>query len=61
MNILEKVLRAVGEWTGLADPVESRLTPAHGWLLPSAADARRQVAAAMARRAARRGGRDGLA
>lgn len=61
MNILEKAFRALCSWAGLADPTESRLTPAHAWLLPTAADARRQVAAAMARRAQRRGGRDGRA
>ena len=59
MNILEKALRALREWMGLGDPVESRLAPAHGWLLPSAGDARRQLAVALARRADRRRGRDG--
>lgn len=56
--MLEKAFRALRSWAGL-DPVESRLTPAHGWLLPSVAEARRQVSAAVARRAERRGGRDG--
>jgi hypothetical protein len=57
MNILEKAFRALRSWAGL-DPVE-RLTPAHSWLLPSAGDARRQLAVALARRADRRRGRDG--
>jgi hypothetical protein len=61
MNMLEKAFRALRAWAGLADPVESPLTPVHGWLLPTVADARRQVAVAMARRAERRGGRDGRA
>lgn len=57
--MLEKAVRALRAWAGLADPVDSRLTPAHGWLLPSSADARRQVAAAMARRATRRAESEG--
>jgi hypothetical protein len=61
MKILEKAFRALRSWAGLGDPAESRLTPVHGWLLPVAADARRQVAAAMVRRAGRRDARDGRA
>ena len=61
MNLLKKAFRALRSWAGLDDPAESRLTPVHAWLLPAAVDARRQVAAAMVRRAERRGGRDGRA
>ena len=57
--MLEKVIRSVRSWAGLGDPGESRLTPAHGWLLPPLGDARRQVATAMVRRAERRAPREG--
>jgi hypothetical protein len=54
MNMLGRVFRALRVWTGLADISESHLTPGHGWLLPTAADARRQRTEADADRAARR-------
>ena len=40
MNVLTKVVHTLRSWMGLADPSESHLTPAHGWLNPSPADAR---------------------
>ena len=38
--ILSRALAAIRVWLGLNDPVENRLHPSHGWLLPLAADAR---------------------
>ncbi len=32
--LLSRVLVAVRAWVGLNDPVENRLHPSHGWLLP---------------------------
>jgi hypothetical protein len=42
MNVLGRVLHALRVWTGFADASESHLTPSHGWLLPTAADARQR-------------------
>ncbi len=42
MNMLGRVFHALRVWTGFADTSESHLTPGHGWLLPTVADARRQ-------------------
>jgi hypothetical protein len=42
MNMLRRVIHALRVWTGLADASESHLTPSHGWLLPTPADARQQ-------------------
>jgi hypothetical protein len=52
MNMLGKAFHMLRVWTGLADADESHLTPSHGWLLPAAADARRQQQTSDARRAA---------
>jgi hypothetical protein len=52
MNVLGKVFHKVRVWIGLADPSESRLTPSHGWLNPSPADARQERKDTDARRAA---------
>ena len=40
MNLLAKVFHTLRVWMGLADPSESHLVPAHGWLNQSPADAR---------------------
>jgi hypothetical protein len=56
MNTLGRIFHALRVWTALADPSESRLTPSHGWLLPTPADARRQRAEADTRRALLRRG-----
>lgn len=40
MNVLSKFVLKLRRWMGLADPSESHLTPSHGWLNPSPADAR---------------------
>jgi hypothetical protein len=50
--MLYNALHALRAWVGLANPVESRLTPGHGWLLPSIVDARRHVVEVLARRTA---------
>lgn len=42
MNMLGKAFRTLWVWVGLVEPPESHLTPGHGWLLPSAAEARVQ-------------------
>jgi hypothetical protein len=36
MRILSRAWYALRTWLGLADASDSRLTPSHGWLLPSA-------------------------
>jgi hypothetical protein len=53
MNLLGKVFHMLRVWTGLADASESHITPSHGWLLTTAADARRQRGDTDVRRAAR--------
>jgi hypothetical protein len=40
ISVLSRAIAAVRVWLGLNDPVEDRLHAPHGWLLPSAADAR---------------------
>jgi hypothetical protein len=52
MNMLGKAFRTLWVWVGLVEPPESQLTPGHGWLLPSAAEARVQRRDLDARRAA---------
>ena len=54
MNMLVRVFHALRVWTGLADTSESHLTPGHGWLLPTPADARRERTEGAVDRAARR-------
>jgi hypothetical protein len=56
MNMLGRVLHTLRTWTGLADASESHLTPSHGWLLPTPADARKQRKDTDAHRAALRRG-----
>lgn len=51
MSLLAKVFHKLRGWMGLADPSESRLTPSHGWLNPSPADARQARKDSDARRA----------
>ena len=53
MNAISRLFHALRVWTGLADAAESHLTPSHGWLLPTPAEARRQRLAADAARAMR--------
>jgi hypothetical protein len=48
MSWLDRLFYALRAVTGLADASESRLTPDHGWLLATPADARRQRADATA-------------
>jgi hypothetical protein len=52
MSMLGRMIHALRVWTGLADASESRLTPSHGWLLPTAADARQARTSSDAPRAA---------
>jgi hypothetical protein len=52
MKLLGKVFHALRVWLGFGDASESHLTPAHGWLLPSFADARAQRHESDARRLA---------
>jgi hypothetical protein len=42
MKILGKVFHTLRVWMGLADASESHLTPSHGWLLTTPAEARQQ-------------------
>ena len=51
MNVFEKFLHTLRVWTGLTDASESRLTPGHGWLLPTPAEALAQRHQSDARRA----------
>ena len=53
MNVITNAWHALRVWTGFADATESHLTPGHGWLLPSPADARLQHDIAAATRAER--------
>jgi hypothetical protein len=53
MNVLNRMFHTLRVWTGLADASESRLTPDHGWLLASPADARQQREARAVQRAER--------
>jgi hypothetical protein len=34
VSLPSRVIAAVRVWLGLNDPVENRLHPSHGWLLP---------------------------
>ena len=54
MSWLDRLFHAFRAMTGLADASESRLTPDHGWLLATPADARKQRADATALRLAPR-------
>jgi hypothetical protein len=51
MNVFAKAFQTLRRWLGLADPADSRLTPSHGWLNPSPADARQARKDSDARRA----------
>ncbi len=53
MDMLGKAFRTLWVWVGLVDPPESRLTPDHGWLLPSAVESRVQRRNLEAQRASR--------
>ncbi len=53
MSMLGKAFHVLRVWTGLADASESKLTPSHGWLLPTPADAGRQRRESEAQRKAR--------
>jgi hypothetical protein len=53
MTMLGRIFHTLRVWTGLADASESRLTPDHGWLLPTTADARLSRKDSDARRVAR--------
>lgn len=53
MSMLGNWFHTLRVWMGLADASESHLTPDHGWLLASPADARKQREAAKAQRAER--------
>jgi hypothetical protein len=33
-SLLSRAIAAVRVWLGMNDPVENRLHPSHGWLLP---------------------------
>jgi hypothetical protein len=50
MNMLGTAFHRLLVWTGLAEASESHLTPSHGWLLPTAAEAQRQRQVADAHR-----------
>jgi hypothetical protein len=50
MGMLGRLFHRLRVWTGLADAFESHLTPGHGWLLPSPAQARLQREESDARR-----------
>jgi hypothetical protein len=52
MNMLGRVFHALRVRLGFGDTSELQLTPAHGWLLPTVADARAQRNASDARRLA---------
>jgi hypothetical protein len=52
MKTLGKVFHSLRVWLGLADTSESHLTPDHGWLLPTVAEARVERNASDARRLA---------
>jgi hypothetical protein len=56
MNMLGRVLHGLRAWTGFAGASESHLTPSHGWLLPTPADARQGRKDADGGRAALRSG-----
>jgi hypothetical protein len=51
MNVFGKFLHTLRVWTGLTDASESHLTPGHGWLLPTPAEALAQRHQSDARRA----------
>jgi hypothetical protein len=53
MNLRE-VFHTLCVWTGLADATGSHLTPSHGWLLPTPAEARQQRRDSAAQRELRR-------
>lgn len=53
MNMLGKVFHTLRVWMGLEDASESHLTPSHGWLLTTPAEARQQRGLVDADRAAR--------
>jgi hypothetical protein len=59
MNMLGRVFHVLRVWTALADASESHLTPSHGWLLPTPAQARERREDADAGRAALRSGSAG--
>lgn len=50
MSFLGRVFHTMRVWTGLADASESRMTPDHGWLLATPAEARKQRAESDAQR-----------
>jgi hypothetical protein len=52
MSWLGRVLHTLRVMTGFEDASESHLTPDHGWLLSTPAEARQQRADSAARRAA---------
>jgi len=56
MNMMGRVFHMLRVWTGLADTSDSHLTPGHGWLLPTPADARQQRKGADAGRRGLRSG-----
>jgi hypothetical protein len=51
MNVFTKAFQTLRSWLGLADQTDSHLTPSHGWLNPSPADARQARKDSDARRA----------
>ncbi len=52
MNMLGRVFHALRVWLRFGDISEFRITPAHGWLLPTVVDARAQHRESDARRLA---------
>jgi len=55
MSMMSRAFQTLRVWMGLEDASESHLTPAHGWLLPAPADARRRRENPDAARAGRSG------
>ena len=44
LSLLSRAVAAVRVCIGMNDPVENRLHPSHGWLLPAPADVRARAA-----------------